>query len=109
MDSLLHGLRALGDAKRLQMIRLLAGGDYCVGCLAERLGISASATSQHLKVLREVGFVRGEKRGYWTHYQLETAQLNRWFADLSHWNKDLEAEVKAPCPNRGGCKRRHQT
>lgn len=64
-------LKSLGDEKRFQIIRLLLGSDLCVGALARILNISKPAISQHLKILREAGLVRGEKIGYWTHYRVE--------------------------------------
>jgi ArsR family transcriptional regulator, arsenate/arsenite/antimonite-responsive transcriptional repressor len=64
-------LRAIGEENRMQMIRLLLKGDLCVGALARILNMSKPAVSQHLKVLREAGLIRGEKIGYWTHYRVE--------------------------------------
>jgi ArsR family transcriptional regulator len=68
-------LRALADENRWEIIRLLLSHEYCVGALANNLGISGAAVSQHLRVLREAGLVKGEKRGYWTHYQVERKAL----------------------------------
>lgn len=64
-------LKTVGEENRIQIIRLLLKNDLCVGALARILNISKSAVSQHLKVLREAGLVRGEKLGYWTHYRVE--------------------------------------
>lgn len=63
-------LKGLADKNRLQIIDLLLKNDLCVGALAEHLGISEPAVSQHLQVLRKAGLVSGEKRGYWTHYSV---------------------------------------
>ncbi len=108
MKHLLTGLKVLADEKRLEIIKLLAAGDYCVGCLAERLEITPSAVSQHLKILRQAGFVRGDKRGYWTHYQLEVPRLQEWLTAFHHWTETLAQEAKEPCSHRGYCKGRHQ-
>ncbi len=69
-------LKALADEKRLTMIRLLKS-DLCVGALAQKLSISDAAASQHLKILREANLVKGEKRGYWTHYFLVEEELEK--------------------------------
>jgi DNA-binding transcriptional ArsR family regulator len=61
-------LKALGDETRFRILELLLTHDLCVGALAKRVGLSEAAVSQHLQVLRRAGLVRGEKRGYWTHY-----------------------------------------
>ncbi len=73
-DKVTHAVKifkSIGEENRLQIIRLLLKSDLCVGALARILNISKPAVSQHLKVLREAGLVRGEKIGYWTHYRVE--------------------------------------
>lgn len=69
-------LKALSDETRFELIKLLLTHDLCVGALAHHLTISKAAVSQHLKLLREAGLVKGEKRGYWTHYMVEKNKLN---------------------------------
>ena len=73
--SLTMSLKALADEKRLIILRLLLNTDLCVGALAKHLGISKPAVSQHLRILRKAGFVKGEKRGYWTHYIVDRGAL----------------------------------
>ncbi|AFM39631.1 putative transcriptional regulator [Desulfosporosinus acidiphilus SJ4] len=68
---LLETLKILADDTRFKIIQLLISNDFCVGALARTLGISEAAVSQHIQVLRRGGFLRGEKRGYWTHYVVE--------------------------------------
>lgn len=76
-EELLSPLRALADETRLKLISLLLTHDLCVGALAHRLGISDAAVSQHLRVLRKAGLIKGEKRGYWTHYAVERDILRK--------------------------------
>ena len=76
---LLEALKILADDTRFEIIQLLLANDFCVGALARTLGISEAAVSQHIQILRKGGFLRGEKRGYWTHYAVE---LNR-FAQIA--------------------------
>ena len=71
MENIEEKLKILGDANRFKIVNLLLGHDLCVGALAQHLGISKPAISQHLQVLRKAGLVKGEKRGYWTHYMVE--------------------------------------
>lgn len=75
MDGIYELHKALGDESRFQIVKTLLAHDYCVGSLARRLDISTGAVSQHLQILRKVGIVRGEKRGYWTHYQVDKDKL----------------------------------
>jgi len=67
--------KAIADQNRLKLLDLLLTHDLCVGALASRLGISKPAVSQHLQILRKAGLVKGEKRGYWTHYTVERKAL----------------------------------
>ncbi len=68
-------LKALGDETRFNIVSYLLKNNLCVGALADMLGISKSATSQQLKLLRESGLVVGEKRGYFTHYIVDKDAL----------------------------------
>jgi len=42
----------------------------CVNAIAGLLGVSQSAVSQHLRVLKVIGLIRGERRGYHIHYYM---------------------------------------
>ncbi len=77
MPELLEIIKSLGDETRYKLLNLLLQHDLCVGTLAKRLGISESAVSQHLKILRNAGIVKGEKRGYFTHYFVDREVLRR--------------------------------
>lgn len=70
MEYKIQLLKALSDETRLKIINLLLHNDYCVGALAHFIGISEPSISQHLKVLRNAGIVTGEKRGYYTYYEI---------------------------------------
>jgi len=75
MDKYINMFKAVADQNRLKLLDLLLTHDLCVGALASRLGISKPAISQHLQILRRAGLVKGEKRGYWTHYTVERRAL----------------------------------
>ncbi len=84
--------KTLADETRFKLVKLLLTHDLCVGALAKHLGISEAAVSQHMKCLREAGLVKGEKRGYWTHYTVEKDKLH----ELAERLKDLTS--LQPCP-----------
>jgi DNA-binding transcriptional ArsR family regulator len=71
----------LADPTRLKLLRLLSqqqqSNALCVNALACRLGITQSAVSQHLRVLKSAGLVKGERRGYRVHYFLNREALIR--------------------------------
>jgi ArsR family transcriptional regulator len=82
MTDIFPVLKALADERRFQIINLLLTHDLCVGALAGHLNISKAAISQHLQILRKAGLVRGEKRGYWTHYSVDKGAIHRIAEDL---------------------------
>ncbi len=50
-------LRSLANERRLMILCQLVDGEMSVGALQERIGLSQSALSQHLALLREEGIV----------------------------------------------------
>jgi DNA-binding transcriptional ArsR family regulator len=66
---------AICEPTRTQIVRLLSAGPLSVGELASVLERSKSATSQHLRVLREVGTVAPHRRGRAIIYSLTTTPL----------------------------------
>ncbi len=61
-------LKALGEPMRLKIYQTLLERKHCVRSLSKKFGISESAISQHMKVMKDAGLVYGEKYGYHTHY-----------------------------------------
>lgn len=80
--------KALGDETRLQLVALLArqrpGHALCVGRLAHDLGVTPSAVSQHLRVLKDLGLVQAHRQGYRLHYYLDAERLSRYQALARH-------------------------
>lgn len=78
--------KALSDPTRLRLVKLLneceagicKGGPLCVNALANQLGVTQSAVSQHLRILRQTGLVRGERRGSFMHYALDPNGLDKY-------------------------------
>jgi len=78
-------IEAISHPGRRAMLRLVLDQELPVGELAERLGVSQPAASQHLKVLREAGLVRGRVDGRRRLYQVDfegLARLRRELDDL---------------------------
>ncbi len=63
--------RALGDSSRIQIIAALSNGEQNVGTLAEAAQISESATSHHMRHLRQMRLVRTRKEGRFVYYCLD--------------------------------------
>jgi DNA-binding transcriptional ArsR family regulator len=86
IEKLADIFKALSDPTRLRLIRLLSechggicnGGPLCVNALAHRLGVTQSAVSQHLRILRQAGMVRGARQGSFMHYSLDADGLKSY-------------------------------
>jgi ArsR family transcriptional regulator len=87
---------AFADPTRLRLVKLLcrqrSPDALCVNALAAILGVSQSAVSQHLRVLKATGLVKGERRGYHVHYFVNTDTLERHREVL--WNA---TDPQGPC------------
>ena len=63
MKILLKSLKALADANRLRIIRLLMDRPRCVCELQAALGIAQPTVSKHLSILEEAGWVDKQRQG----------------------------------------------
>lgn len=71
-------LQALADPVRLSIVRQLGETDAVCACDFDACGtVSQPTVSHHLRILREAGIVRGERRGTWIWYALEPEALAR--------------------------------
>ena len=70
--------KALGHSARIQIVRLLARRESCIcGEIADEFPLAQSTISQHLKILKEAGLIRGEVDGPRTCYCLDPRALRR--------------------------------
>jgi len=69
--------KILSVDKRIEIIELLKKEPTSVNALAEALGITQSAVSQHLRVLKGARLVKDERQGYWIYYSLNKDVLEK--------------------------------
>ena len=70
--------KAIGHPARIQILRLLTDRTTCVcGDIVDELPLAQSTVSQHLKVLKEVGLIRGEVDGPRICYCIDPQTLRR--------------------------------
>ncbi len=69
------GFRALADPLRLKVIELLRSQELCVCELCEKLNVSQSKLSFHLKNLKEANLICSRQEGRWMYYRLNLAQF----------------------------------
>ena len=69
-------LKALAVETRVKIINLLKSkGPLGAKNIAEVIGITPAAVSQHLKILRQAGLVRSERKGYWIPYTINEEEM----------------------------------
>jgi ArsR family transcriptional regulator len=70
--------KALGHPARVQIVRLLVRRNACIcGDIVDELPLAQSTVSQHLKVLKEAGLIRGEIDGPRVGYCVEPRAMRR--------------------------------
>jgi DNA-binding transcriptional ArsR family regulator len=82
-------LRCIGEPTRLQMLKLLAGGERCVGDLASLVSKEQSLVSHHLKALKECNIVKERQEAQKVYYKLTDARLARLIIDCEALMKEL--------------------
>jgi ArsR family transcriptional regulator len=70
--------KAVGHPARVKILRLLLRRSTCIcGDIVEELPLAQSTVSQHLKVLKDAGLIRGEVEGARVCYCIEPHGLRR--------------------------------
>jgi DNA-binding transcriptional ArsR family regulator len=71
--------KALSDPTRVRILSALAAGELCVCDVAAALGMSQSAISHQLRVLRQLRLVRRRKDGQMAFYTLDDEHVSDLF------------------------------
>ena len=82
-ENALKLFKCLSDASRLRIIQSLTQGDMYTELLAERLGLTPSTVSFHMKKLEDAGLVLSRKEQYYTVYSLNREVLEKTVYDLA--------------------------
>lgn len=84
---------ALSDARRAKMVYSLLNQELCTCDLAAIVGVSESAVSQHLKVLRRIRLVRSRREGKVVYHSLDDAHIQTLLmVCLEHVRDDGDVE-----------------
>ena len=82
---IMAGCHSLSDPLRLAIVELLQKQELCVCELCDRLKVSQSKLSFHLKTLKEAKLIRARQSGRWIYYSLNLPQfvvIEQYLADL---------------------------
>ena len=91
-DNAIRIFKCLSDASRLNIISTLQTGEAYGELLAQRLGLSASTLSFHMKKLEEAGIVTSRKEQYYTVYKLNEALTRMRLDELFCEESPAEAD-----------------
>jgi len=95
MRDFIKVMKALSDANRVKMLKLLQRRILCVCEMQKALGLAQSTVSKHLKILEEAGLITYSKDGLWVNYRLADGAKNPYVAsllgNLRHWLEEDEA------------------
>jgi DNA-binding transcriptional ArsR family regulator len=95
----MHAFDVLGDPVRRRILEILSGGEHASGevvaIISREFGITQSAVSQQLKVLRENGFATVRAEGTRRLYAVEAeplAEVDAWLEPFRRfWGPRLDA------------------
>ncbi len=82
-ETALRIFKSLSDTSRLRIVRALTQGDMYTELLAERLDLTPSTVSFHMKKLEEAGLVISRKEQYYTVYSLDRSVLEQPLFDVA--------------------------
>jgi ArsR family transcriptional regulator len=71
VQSVADTFRVLGDPTRVRILDALGNGELCVNDLADRVGMSESAVSHQLRLLRTMRLVRVRREGRLAYYAID--------------------------------------
>jgi ArsR family transcriptional regulator len=82
MENFLQTICALNDETRLTILRFIdENGAVCVCDIESAFGMIQSRISRHLKILKEAGFLRVERKGRWAYYSIRSP-LDKFRQDI---------------------------
>jgi DNA-binding transcriptional ArsR family regulator len=79
VEGLTEIFRVLGDPTRVRILDALSRSELCVGDLAARLGVTESAVSHQLRLLRSTRIVRARRDGRMMFYALDDRHVLELF------------------------------
>ena len=84
LDIVVETFAALGDPTRARILYALGRRSLCVRDLALLAGVSESAISHQLRLLRERGMVRSRREGNLVYYSLHNPHLGVLFREAEY-------------------------
>jgi len=82
MENFLKTVGALNDETRLKILNFINhNGEVCVCDIENAFGMIQSRISRHLKILKEAGFLKVDRKGRWAYYAIRSP-LDKFRQDI---------------------------
>ena len=100
MENFIQTVGALNDETRLRLLRFIdKKGAVCVCDIESAFDMIQSRISRHLKILKDAGFLRVERKGRWAYYSIRSpldAFRQNVLTEISYLEMELP-EFKKSC------------
>lgn len=104
-EGLAETFQTLGDPTRVKILYALSQAELCVCDLAALLGLSVSAVSHQLRLLRSQRLVRPHRKGHRVYYSLDDDHVHTLFSQaLDHLGHGLSEVDKGKAEASNGSK-----
>lgn len=105
MKNLVNFFKAMGEDTRVKIITMLLKEEMCICELIEKLGLSQSAVSHHVKILKQAELVNDRREGKWTFYSINkngfAAHLGslqeKFIIPIEKYDYEQKSEYQAEC------------
>ena len=108
MESKTKIFKALSDFNRLRILKALQSKILCACEIKELIGLANSTISQHLKILKNAGFIVENKSGKWINYLINPhpsdVRVGNILMSLDFWIDDDETIIKDKTRLKGLCR-----
>lgn len=106
MKNLVNFFKAMGEDTRVKILTMLLKEEMCICELIDELGLSQSAVSHHMKILKQADLVNDRRDGKWTFYSINKDGFATHLAGLQEnfvipiaaYTYEVRQEQKIECP-----------
>ena len=98
-----EAFKILSNPLRMKILEELLKGSRCVTKIAEQLGVSQPAVTQHIRALERMNLVIGERKGNRIHYSVNASVLEEMKRGISQFLSGL-APKEEKCEDAEKCK-----
>ncbi len=105
MKTLISFFKAMGEGTRVKIIILLLKEELCICELIKELGLSQSAVSHHMKILKQADLVNDRRDGKWTFYSINKTGFEKHFEvmqenlfiPIADYTFEMKSDPKVEC------------